>query len=395
MIGFSLSDEQVLLQKTARDYATNALRPLVERTRKAPVGDTPWPHVAPVFEAGAALGLTRIFVPADLGGMGGSCLDAVIMLEELGAADVGIASDYFSLTATMPLLLARAGPAGEARLAEFAAAPAMVLAGAQSEPNVAGSELLMAGPDPAYGPKLAARRDAGEWVLSGQKSAFVTNAGVADAYCIIARTDASKPLIEGLSLFWVPADAPGLRIGRKTPLIGWPLTSHAELFFDDVRLPGDALLSAEGGAAMLFAMVPEMPVCLAATFVGLARAAQDNALAYAKERRSMGRPIAEHQAVALKLAEMAVETHAARLVVWDAAVACATDPMAAAMFKAPAAKAKAVDSAIRNAQLCVEILGGYGVTQEYDAGRFLADAWVGYSCDFTRDVLMLGIAAGL
>jgi len=395
MIDFTLTPEQVMLQKTARDYATNMLVPLVERTRKTPVGDTPWPHVQPVFKAGAALGLTKIFVPEALGGIGGSCLDAVIMLEELGAADVGIASDYFSLTATMPLLLARAGPAGQARLADFAAAPAMVLAGAQSEPNVAGSELLMAGPDPAYGPKLAAKRKGDGWQLSGQKSAFVTNAGVADAYCIIARTDAAKPLMEGLSLFWVPADTPGLRIGRKTPLIGWPLTSHAELYFDDVQLPADALLSPEGGAAMLFAMVPEMPVCLAATFVGLARAAMDYALAYAKERKSMGRPIAQHQAVALKLAEMAVEVHGARLLVWDAAAACATDPMAAAMFKAPAAKAKAVDAAIRNAQLCVEILGGYGVTREYDAGRFLNDAWIGYSCDFTRDVLMLGIAQGL
>jgi len=395
MIGFSLTPEQIMLQKTARDFAQSALMPLVEHTRRHPVGETPWPHVKPVFEAGAALGLTKIFVPSALGGMGGSCLDAVIMLEELGAADVGIASDYFSLTATMPLLLARAGPAGQARLAEFAAAPAMVLAGAQSEPNVAGSELLMAGPDPAYGPKMAARRNGDGWVLSGQKSAFITNAGVADAYCIITRTDPSKPLIEGLSLFWVPADTPGLRVGRKTPLIGWPLTSHAELYFDNVHLAGDALLSTEGGAAMLFAMVPEMPVCLAATFVGLARAALDYALAYAKERKSMGKPIAQHQAVALKLAEMAVEVQAARLLVWDAAAACETDPMAAAMFKAPAAKAKAVDAAIRNAQLCVEILGGHGVTREYAAGNFLTDAWVGYSCDFTRDVLMLGIAQGL
>jgi len=395
MIGFTLTPEQVMLQQTARDYAQKEIAPLVARTRQSPVGDTPWPHVRPHFEAGAALGLTKIFVPGELGGMGGSCMDAVIMLEELGAADVGIASDYFSLTATMPLLMQRAGPAGQAPLAAFAAAPAMVLAGAQSEPNVAGSELLMAGPDPAYGPKLAARREGDGWCLSGQKSAFVTNAGVADAYCIIARTDPAKPLIEGLSLFWVPANTPGLRIGRKTPLIGWPLTSHAELYFDDVVLPGTALLSAEGGAAMLFAMVPEMPVCLAATFVGLARAASDYALAYAKQRHSMGKPIAQHQAVALKLAEMAVEVHAARLLVWDAAAACATDPMAAAMFKAPAAKARAVDAAIRNAQLCVEILGGYGVTSEYEAGRFLNDAWVGYSCDFTRDVLMLGIAAGL
>jgi len=392
MIGFDLTPEQAMLQRTARDYAAGHIRPLVERTRRTVPAD-PWAVVRPVFETGAALGLTKLFVPEALGGMGGSCLDAVIVLEELGAADVGIASDYFSLTATMPLMLARAG--GERYLRAFADAPAMVLAGAQSEPNVAGSELMMAGPAPEYGPKLSARRDGDGWVLSGAKSAFVTNAGVADAYLIIARTDAAAPLMTGLSIFWVPAGTPGVRVGHKTPLIGWPLTSHAELVFDDVRLPADALVGTEGGAAMLFAMIPEMPVCLAATFVGLARAAYDYALSYAKERRSMGAPIARHQAVALKLAEMAVEVHAARLLVWDAAAGCATDPMATAMFKAPAAKAKAVDAAIRCAELCVQVLGGYGVTQEYEAGRFLNDAWIGWSCDFTRDVLYLGIAAGL
>lgn len=387
-----LTPEQAMLQRTARDFAAGHIRPLVARTRLDPPHDA-WAHVRPVFEAGAALGLTKIFVPETLGGLGGSALDAAIILEELGAADVGIASDYFSLTATMPLLIQRAG--GEAFLKQFADAPAMVLAGAQSEPNVAGSELMMAGPAPAYGPKLSARRDGDAWVLSGQKSAFITNAGVADAYLIIARTDASLPLMQGLSIFWVPAGTPGVRVGNKTPLIGWPLTSHAELVFDDVRLPASSLMGQEGGAAMLFAMVPEMPVCLAACFVGLARAAYEYALDYARQRRSMGVPIAQHQAVALKLAEMAVEVHAARLLVRDAAAGCATDPMGTAMFRAPAAKAKAVDAAIRCAELCVQVLGGYGVTREYEAGRFLNDAWIGWSCDFTKDVLYLGIAAGL
>jgi alkylation response protein AidB-like acyl-CoA dehydrogenase len=393
MIGFTPSAEQIQLQDVARAFARNQIAPLVARTRGTALPDGPWPSVKPVFEKGAALGLTKIFVPPALGGLGGTCLDAAIILEELGAADVGIASDYFSLTATMPLLLQRAGAA--APLAAFAAAPAMVLAGAQSEPNVAGSELMMAGPEPAFGPKLSARTSASGWSLNGQKSAFITNAGVAENYLIIARTDAEKPLMGGLSLFWVPADTPGLSVGRKTPLIGWPLTSHAELSFDNVMLPADHLLGEAGGAAMLFAMVPEMPVCLAACFVGLARAAHHYAIDYARTRKSMGVPIARHQAVALKLAEMHQEVESARLMVWHAASLCETNPMQAAMVAAPAAKVRAVDAAIRCAQLTVETLGGYGVTQEYEAGRFLNDAWIGWSCDFTRDILMLGIAAAL
>ncbi|MCX9148500.1 acyl-CoA dehydrogenase family protein [Erythrobacter sp. WG] len=397
MIGFTPTAEQQQLVETARGFARKQIRPLAQRVRQEGAPDDPWPLVRPVFEAGAELGFTRLFVPEAMGGMGGTCLDAVLLLEELGAADVGIASDYFALTACMPLMAMRAGsPSGEAFVKRFAETPAMVLAGAQSEPDVAGSELMMAGPDPAFGPKLSAREAGdGGWVLSGRKSAFITNAGAADAYFIIARTDPAQPVFSGLSIFLVPAGTPGLTVGKKTKLIGWPLTTHAELVLDEVRLPPEALIGRRGGAAMTFGMVPEMPIGLAACFVGLARAAFEHARDYAAERKSTGRPIAQHQAVALKLAEMAINVETARLHVWQAAAACETDPMRAAMLLAPMAKATAVDMAIRNAELAVQVLGGYGVTAEYDAGHLLKDAWIGWSCDFTRDVLHLGIAQAL
>ena len=394
MIGFELSDEQLLLRDTARGFAQRSVRPLVERVKREGTPDDPWPLVRPVYAEGVALGLTSLFVPPEHGGAGGSCLDAVILLEELGAADVGLASDYFSLTMTMPLMMLRGGRPDQAAafLRDFVAAPDMVLAGAQSEPNVPGSELMTGALDPAHGPKLRAARDGDGYVLNGAKSAFITNAGAASHFFVIARTDPERTVREGLSIFHLTAGIPGLTVGRKTALIGWPLSTHAELVLEDVRVPETARVGTQGGAGMLFAMLPEMPVCLAACFVGLARAAYETALAHAKERRSTGQPLIAHQAVALKLANMAVELQAARLLVWDAARACETDPMAAAIFKAPAAKAKAVDVAIHCAERCVEIFGAYGVTKEYDAGRYLNDAWVGYSCDFTRDILHLGIA---
>ena len=393
MIAFEPTEEQQLLQRTARDFAANEIRPLVERVRRDGPPEQPWHLVKPIVARGAELGFTRLFVPEEFGGMGGSCVDAVLLLEELGAADVGMASDYFALTSVMPLMMLRAGSDEQKKrfLDAFMANPAMVLAGAQSEPNVAGSELMVGGPNPDAGPKLSARRDGEGWLLNGRKSAFVTNAGAASSYMIIARTAPDQPAFKGLSIFHVPAGTPGLSIGPKTRLIGWPLSVHAELILDDVRLPSDALVGPENGAAMVFAQIPEMPICLAACFVGLARASYDYALAYARERKSVGVPIIQHQAVALKIADMAVDLHTARLAVWDAARACETDPMAAGMFKAPAAKTIAVDAAIRNAERCVQVLGGYGVAKEYEAGRFLNDAWVGWSCDFTRDVLRLGI----
>ncbi|MBA3895567.1 MAG: acyl-CoA/acyl-ACP dehydrogenase [Sphingomonadaceae bacterium] len=393
MIAFELTEEQALLQRTARAFAQNEIRPLVERVHREGDPEDPWPLVRPLVEKGAALGFTRIFLPEAQGGSGGSCVDAVLMLEELGAADVGIAADYFALNATMPLMMIRAGREEQAAnlMSSVAERPLTMFAGAQSEPDVAGSELMTGGMDPAAGPKLSAVRDGNSWVLNGRKSAFVTNAGVADHYFIIARTAPDQPAFNGLSIFHVPAGTPGFSTGSRTRLIGWPLTEHAELVFDDVRIPATQMIGPENGAGMVFAGMPEMGICLAACFVGLARASYDYALRYARERKSGGKPIIEHQAVALKIADMAVDVHSARLLVWDAARACATDPRAAAMFKGPAAKTAAVDAAIANAQRCVEILGGYGVAREYEAGRFLNDAYVGYSCDFTRDVLRLSI----
>jgi alkylation response protein AidB-like acyl-CoA dehydrogenase len=271
----------------------------------------------------------------------------------------------------------------------------VVLAGAQSEPNVAGSELFCPTPDPKLGMRTVATRVDGGYVLRGQKSAFVTNGGIAERYFILARTALDRPMHETLSVFYVPADAPGFATGRRTELIGWKTSHHAELTFDDVRLDEGRRIGPEGGGGRILGMVPEMPIGLAACFVGLARAAYDCALEYSKRRRSWGMPLAQHQTVGVKLADMYCDLHSARLMVWDAALACETAPMEAAFLKAPAAKSHAVEVAIRNAQRCVEILGAYGVAAEYPAGRFLNDAWVGYSCDFTREVLRLGIAAAL
>lgn len=387
MIGFSLTEEQELLQRTARDFSAKEVAPLSRRLYETgPSADT-WKDVQPVYARGVEAGLTRILVPEEHGGIGGTAVDACIVLEELGAADVGIAADLFALNTTMPLIPLRAGSdAQRARFLERFVSTPMVIAGAQSEPNTGGSELMTAGPDPKKGPKLPARRDGDHYVLSGEKSAFITNAGIADVFFILARTDPDKPVLEGLSIFEIDAKTEGLSVSTKTELIGWHGSEHASVSFDGVRVPEDRRYGPEGSAAMTFASIPEMPVALAACFVGLARAAFEAALGYARERKVGGQPIIEYQAVAMKLADMEVATRQARLMVWEAADACARNPFAAGTLSAPAAKTSAVDAAIHNAQKAVEIFGGYGVTKEYGMGRFLNDAWIGYACDFTRDV---------
>ncbi|MEQ8405796.1 MAG: acyl-CoA dehydrogenase family protein [Oceanicaulis sp.] len=394
MIDLSLSEDQRMLQRTARDFAERVVAPFADRAAQRADDDPQTDaEIRAVLSEGAGLGFTALLVPESEGGLARPVIDLALLLEELGRADITVAADLFNLTATMAQLVVMAGAPDQKRdlLSPLARGEPMLFSGALSEAGVAGSDLFCPEPDPAMGVKTRARRDGRDYVLSGAKSAFVTNAGAADHYFVMARLDPERPAAETLTIFVVPKDAAGLSFGANTRLIGWKGSRHAEVYLDDVRLPETARLGGEGDAMRLFGSAAAMPVGLAACFVGLARAAYEDALAYARERRSWGKPIIEHQAVALKLADMRVRLDAARLLVWDAALACDADPMAAATLKAPAAKSAAVDAAIANAQACVEIHGAYGVTREYRAGRYLNDAWVGYACDFTRDMLRLSM----
>jgi len=391
MIDLRLTDEQQLLQQTARDFARAEISPIAEQVARDRI-DEPWPVCEAMFRRGWELGFTRLLLPERFGGGGGRMIDAALLLEELGAADVAIAADLFALNMTVPLIVLTGGSeAQQERLLGGMVRQPTVLSGALSEPNVAGSELFTQDPSPKLGIRTRARRVAEHYVIDGQKSAFVTNAGIADQYFVLARTADDRPLWESISVFLVDAATPGLSTGRRTRMSGWLAGHHAEVTLEGVEVAADRLIGGEGAGARIMGSLPQMPVGLAATFVGLARATYEYALDYAGRRQSMGVPIARHQAVALKLAEMYADYQVARLALWDAALDCDVDPMRAATLKAPLAKTLAVDASIRNAERAVQILGAYGVTDEYPTARWLNDAWIGYSCDFTRDMLRLGM----
>lgn len=394
MIDFSLTQEQLLLQKKARDFAESEIKPIAKMIDESNDPNiVPWDFCQGVFRKGADLGFTSLLLPQEYGGMGGKCIDLVLVQEELGVADTSIACSYFNLTASMSLFVTRAGTESQRKriLSYVNSSEPHLFSVAESEPNVASSDLFCPSPDPNIGMKTFAQRDGDTYVLNGNKSGLITNAGIADAYFIMARTSLDKPMRESMSMFYVSADTPGLKFGKRTEMIGWKPSHHTEIYLDNVRVPVDNLIGQEGQAGALLMLLPEVSIGLAASHVGLARAAYEYALNYAKQRVSWGCPIIEHQAVALKLADMMVNTQAARLMVWDAAHAADTDPQLAATIKAPAAKTFAVDVAIKNAQTAVEILGGAGITKEYQTGKFLNDAWIGYSCDFTREILRLGL----
>ena len=394
MIDFSLSQEQQMLQSLARDFAQNEISPIVQIIEESNNPEIePWDFCKHLFHKGTELGFTSLMLPKELGGVGGNCIDLAIVLEEIGAVDVSIACSYFNLNAAMSLFVSRVTTQEQQkRILSFVnSGKPHLFSAAESEANVATSDLFCPFPDSNIGMKTFAAREGNAYILNGTKSSLVTNGGIADAYFIIARTAMDKPLHESLSIFYLPTDTPGIKFGKKTQMIGWKASHHAEICLDNVLVPVENLIGQEGEAAKLLMLLPEVAIGLAASYVGLARAAYEYALNYAKQRVSWGRPIIEHQAVALKLTDMMINTQAARLVVWDAARTAETSPQLAATIKAPSAKTFAVDVAIKNAQTAVEILGGYGVTKECLAGKFLADATIGYSCDFTREVLRLGI----
>jgi alkylation response protein AidB-like acyl-CoA dehydrogenase len=397
MIDLSLSSEQRELQQLAGTFASRELAPLARRMDSGEHGAAARADHAAMFAKAAAIGLHALLIAPEFGGTGGSCLDNVVVQEELGAVDVGLAGSL-NLCTCMPVMIA-AGAEDEQRerwLTELATAEDHVLAGALNEPDVAGSELFAPLPDPGLGVRTTARRDGDAYVINGTKAAFVSNAAVAKAFMVFARTDRNLGPLQGTSVFYIPADANGLTVGPPTALLGMRTSWHAEVIFDDVRVGAERRIGPEGGGLELMggAAAP-MALGLAAGFVGLARAAHEAALGYARERRSWGRPLNEHQAVALHLADSEIDLRAARLLVWEAALAVDRGDVGAAMRMVPAAKVFAVDAAIRTAERAVKVHGGYGVASEYQVEKLLRDAWTGWSCDFTGDMLRLQVAQAL
>jgi alkylation response protein AidB-like acyl-CoA dehydrogenase len=396
MIDFQLTQEQVVFQETARQFAQKKVKPIVDEIDQMEFSRcTPWEYLKAVYTEAASLGFTTMLIPEKYGGGGAGCLENVLFLEEIGAVDVGVAASYFNTSITAPMLIINGGSETQREkwLTEITEAEYFIIASAGNEPDQAGSDALCPFPDPQVGLKTTAGRDGDEgYIINGTKAAFITNAGITNAYLVAARTDLSKPPMESTSFFYIPADLPGIKTGRRTSLTGWRTAHNAEVHFDNVRVPQMARLGEEGTGVPLFLMrsLPYIAIGLSACYVGLARAAYEYALDYSQQRISWGMPIIRHQAVAGKIAEMYINVHAARLVVWEAAYEVDHNLPSAAM-KSPIAKTFATEMAIKNAQLAVQVLGAYGITNEYKAAKMLNDAWIGWSCDGTNDVLRLNM----
>src|SRR5262245_6384095 len=374
MIDFSLTDEQRALRDLAHDFALNEIRPVAPHHDQT--GEFPRQVVRKAWE----LGLLNTHVPQEYGGLGLGVLDGCLLAEEnaWGCTGIGTAIEANGL-AEAPLIVAGSDAQKKQWLTpmteEFKLAAYCV-----TEPD-AGSDVA--------GIKTMARKSGDEYVLHGQKM-WITNGSVADWYFVLAYTDPSKKH-RGMSAFVVPRDAPGIEVGKKEKNLGQRCSDTRAVTFNDVRVPVSERLGKEGdGFRIAMSAFDHTRPMVASAAVGLARAAMEHAVGYAKERTTMGVPIARHQAVSFMVADMAKDIEAARLLVWLAA--WTIDQGRRNTREAAYAKAYAADTAMRVTLDAVQIFGGYGFNTEYPVEKLMRDAKVFQIYEGTSQIQRLIIA---
>jgi alkylation response protein AidB-like acyl-CoA dehydrogenase len=240
--------------------------------------------------------------------------------------------------------------------------------------------------------RTTARRDGGEYVLNGSKR-FITNAGVANVYTVFAKTDPDSGHA-GISAFIVEGHTPGFEVARLEPKMGIGGSTTGELTFDDVRVPGGNLLGDEGeGFKIAMRILDRSRPGVAAQALGIAQGATDYALDYAKTRETMGKPIAQHQLIQAKLADMETECEAGRGLLYRFGQMVDDGADDVELTKASAmAKLKCGDVAMAVTTDAVQILGGYGYIKEYPVERFMRDAKITQIYEGTQEIQRLVIA---
>jgi acyl-CoA dehydrogenase len=357
MIDFTLTDEQQAMRDLAHTFAEQQIRPVAAELDERE--EFPWDLVKRAGE----LGLTTFAFPEDVGGLGLTDeLTNCIITEELSWGCAGVATVLGGThLASIPMLLA-ATDEQKRRLLKPIVERNGLCALALTEQG-AGSDVAALA--------TTARRDGDDYVLSGSKR-FITNGGIADLYIVLATVDRALGH-RGVTAFVVPGDSSGLSGGKKEHKLGIRCSHTGELILDEVRVPAANRLGEEGsGFRLAMTTLDRSRPMVAAIALGIARAAYEYALAYAKERVQFGKPIAANQAIQFMLADMATKVQAARLMTWWSAKA--TETGRPYLYESSMAKNFASDVAMEVATDAVQIFGGYGYIREYPVEKLFRDA---------------------
>jgi alkylation response protein AidB-like acyl-CoA dehydrogenase len=381
-IGIELSDEQIQLVELASEFARREIRPIAADVDEHGEASVPWE----LLEKAQAAGLTTYTLPEEVGGGGvRDCFTECLVTEELSFGDSSLSALVTSPGFFAETILAL----GTHEQQERFLAPLCVdgrpplTALATTEPGF-GSD--------AAGMQTVARRVDGGYRLSGQKT-WVSNGGVSEWYLVFAQTRPGSRR-KGITAFVLHRDDAGLSTGAPMRKLGDRGIINAELFLDDVFVPEDRRIGEEGkGFYGLMGTFDRSRITLAAHCVGLARAATEYAIAYARERTQFGRPIIEHQAVGFRLADMQTRVDAARLLAWRAARR--HDQGLRTASESAMAKLYASEAAMFCAWGAVQTLGGWGYSREYPVEKWFRDAKLEEIWEGTSDIQRLVIARHL
>jgi short-chain 2-methylacyl-CoA dehydrogenase len=373
---FDLTDEQAAIRRLVREFAEGEVRPVAEELDR----EKRFPYET-VDQLGK-LGLMGIPYPEEYGGGGADNLSYALAIEELARVDSSVAITVAAHTSlgTWPVYAYGSEELKAEWMPKLCSGERLGAFGL-TEPE-AGSD--------AGNTRTRAARENGEWVINGAKQ-FITNSGtdISGFVTITARTGADE-----ISNLLVPNGTPGYVIGEPYRKMGWNASDTRPLTFEDCRVPEDHLVGPPGqGFRQFLQTLDGGRIGVSAMGVGLAQGALDEALAYAKERIAFGQPISKYQAIQAKLADMATEIEAARLLTYKAA----REKDAGKAFSLTAAKAKLKTGrlAVRAAEEAVQIHGGYGYIEEYPVCRFYRDAKILTIGEGTDEVQHMVIARAL
>ena len=374
-----LTPEQQMARDTARDFAAREVLPRA--------ADIDRRHAFPGDLIGklGALGMMGVAVPQAWGGAGMDTVAYVLALEEISraCAATGVIMSVNNSLVCGPIATHGTDAQKRAWLPDLASGRKLGCF-ALSEPE-SGSDA---------GALRTSARPAGDagWILNGTKN-FVTNGPVADVVLLLASTDATAGA-KGISAFIVDARNPGLKFGPPDDKLGIRGAPCAQLFLTDAQVPSEAMLGAPGfGYKLALGALDGGRIGIAAQALGIARAAFEDATQYALERKTFGQPIARHQAIEFKLADMSTEIDAARLMIWRAA----TKKDQGGRYTTEAAMAKLLASEVANrvAKEAVQVFGGYGYLTDFPVERHFRDAKITEIYEGTSEIQRLVIARGV
>jgi alkylation response protein AidB-like acyl-CoA dehydrogenase len=396
LMDFQLTEDHLTVRKWAHEFAENEIRPVAPEYDESE--DFPWP----VVKKAADIGLYSLDFWTDMVGQDNSGLTLPITLEEVAWGCAGIGLGIFGSGLPLASLAYSATPE---QLQEWA--PKMF--GTAEDPKLGAFAVTenQAGSD-VSALRTTARRDVDEWVLNGTK-VFITNGGIADVHVVVATVDPELGT-RGQAAFIVGPGNPGLRQGKKEKKLGIRASHTAEVVLDDCRVPLENVVGgvekleaklgrarSKNGTGRSHAALKTFEMTrpsVAAQALGIARAALEYAVDYAKERRTFGRPIIEHQGIAFKLADMALEVDAARLLTWRAAW-MARNGVEFDKAEGSMSKVKASEVAVSVTEEAIQVLGGYGYIKDFPVEKWYRDAKIYTLFEGTSEIQRLVISRAL